>query len=208
MEHRAVRWGAGLVAAGALLLAAWAILEFTPLGRKEEPASPGKTPNPSQSPWNKPIPPWEYSLAYGLVILIDTVLPAGGSLALGAGLSLLLAQARPRSGHSLATALLGSLVLVGGLSLLATTFWQWHVRTARIEPACPGSTPSVDRDSPFFGDLAEWTPEKARASLEESRRKDRLDRLWGRILLTLFPPLGLLLAATGLWLLSARSNRD
>jgi hypothetical protein len=200
----AARWGVRLTAGGALLLVAWAALEFIPV---EEPASPGKTPNPSKSSWYyEPLPASDYSLARALSVLIGHVLPGAGSLALAAGLGLIIfdgRRSRARTGHRLATTLFGILILLAGVSLVGTTLWQWRVRTAPMEPASPGTLREIDEDSPFFGDFADWTPEKSDAYWERMRRKDRLDRLWWRIVLYAFPPIGLLLAATGIWMIAA-----
>jgi hypothetical protein len=208
MERPAARWGIGLAASGAILLAAWAVLEFMPA--VEEPASPGKTPNPSKAPWSRSIPGSEYSFAHGLVILVDHVLPGAGSLALATGLGLLIFDGRRLAGPTsrrLAASILGVLVLLAGVTLIGITIWQWRVRTAPMEPAWIGGVREIDEDSPFFGDFADWTPNKSDAYWERMRRRDRLDRLWWRVVLYGFPPMGLLLAATGLWLLASAPRR-
>jgi len=202
----AARWGARLVIAGLLLLAAWAALEFIPI---EEPASPGKTPNPTQSPWNKPIPGWEYTLARGLVILVDYVLPTVGSIACFSGLGLIFLEGRRGStSRGLLASVMGGLLLLAGLSLMGTTVWQWHVRTQPIGPADPTKPAEYDPESPFFQDFSKWTPEKSDAYGEKMRRRGRLDRLWWRTVLYVFPPVGLIFAVFGVHLLAARPKRS
>ncbi|MBI3856431.1 MAG: hypothetical protein HY293_12155 [Planctomycetes bacterium] len=201
------RWGAWLLAAGLILLAAWAALEFSSV---EEPASPGKTPNPSQVRWDQPIPGWKYSLARGFVVFVGFVLPSAGSLACAAGLGLILLDARSRPGrldHGMLASLMGVLLLLAGLALMGTTAWQWHVRTKPMEPADLTKPAEYDPESPFFQDFKDWTPQKSDAYWEKMRRKDRLDRLWWRIVLYVFPPVGLIFAALGIGLLTVSPRR-
>jgi len=187
---------------GAILLTAWASLEFTHV---EEPASPGKTPNPSEFPWNVPVPKWEYALARTMIILVDYVLPVLACSAFAFGISLLCLDAGSRPGPIVVV--IGALLLIAGASLIATTLWQWQVRTKPMEISLPTTPNEMDPDSPFAQDFSKWTPEKSEAYWRKVAWWDRLDRVWWRLVLYSFPPVAVLFAATGLWLLTANRRR-
>ena len=197
------RWGVRFLIGSAIVVATWAFFEFAP---REEPASPGKTPNPSLSPWNQPIPRSEFNLGRVIVALIDTVLPLLAASAFAAGLAMIAVDAGSHPG--ILRSILGPVLLIGGLSLVATTIWQWHVRTRPMEITMPTTPTEMDPDSPFAQDFSKWTPEKSDAYWKKMRRWDRLDMIWWRLVLYGFPPAGLLFAATGIWLLSARGRRS
>jgi len=193
-----------MLAGGAFVLLAWTLLLFLSLPRLEEPASPGRTPNPSLVRWDLPVPAAEYSFAR-LLRRAWELLPLAGVLAVAIGAGLLLFAARPGSAGGAARPLLGVLFLLLGASLVGLTAWQWRVRTAPIEPPSPGRTPEFDPDSPFFQDFSKWTPEKSDAYFRKLDRMSRLDDLLWRSVLYVFAPAGTLLAAAGLWLLVTRA---
>ncbi len=200
----AARAGTLALAGGAFVLLAWALLLFLSLPRLEEPASPGKTPNPSLVRWDAPVPAAEYSFAR-LLRRAWELLPLAGVVAAAIGTGLLLVAARPGSAGGAGRPLIGAVFLLLGTSLVGLTAWQWRVRTAPIEPASPGRTPEFDPDSPFFQDFSKWTPEMSDAYLRKLDRRSRLDRLWWRSVLYVFAPAGVLLAAAGLRLLVTRA---
>lgn len=210
MDHRprsaAARAGTLILAGGAFVLLAWTLLLFFSLPALEEPASPGKTPNPSLVRWDVPVPDAEYSFARFLRISWE-YLPLVGVLAVAIGAGLLLVAARPGSAGGAARRGIGVLFLLMGVSLLGLTAWQWRVRTAPLEPFDPTHTYEIDPDSPFLQDFSNWTPHSSDAYFRKLERLDRLDLLWARSLFYVFAPAGVLLAAAGLWLLVTRAPR-
>jgi hypothetical protein len=200
----AARAGTLILAGGAFVLLAWTLLLFLSLPTLEEPASPGKAPNPSLVRWDVPVPAAEYSFARFLQVTWE-YLPLAGVLVMAIGAGLLLVATRPGSAGGAARRGIGVLFLLFGVSLVGLTMWQWRIRTAPLEPFDPKQNYEIDPDSPFLQDFSKWTPHSSDAYFRKLDRIDRLDRLWWRSLLYVFAPAGALLSAAGLWLLVTRS---